>query len=199
MTPLLTTKPTSVPAPSVEISPALTQAHDTDLVAQPAMRVWWLYVIVTASLLLIKFTLLLQFSWLEPVWRVGVALAAIGLAYLYLQRITTIYQLNAIELTGKVGVFSKRITRIPLNRITNYESHSSFFERLLGLSNLLIDTPGGASYELTLSQLCHRDAERFSARLRQLIAQQKIADAGSNTELRQLRAQALDNALRAEI
>lgn len=166
------------------------QDEPFQILALPSLKVWWLYVIGFLTLLLVKFIFFHEFIAFNAYWRIVVAIGILALGYLYLERITTVYNLNAIELTGREGVFSKSVTRIPLNRITNYESQASFIERILGLNNLLIDTPGGNGFELKLKQLNYTDAENISARLRQLLAQQKIADAGDNRELRTLREQA---------
>jgi uncharacterized membrane protein YdbT with pleckstrin-like domain len=180
----------SQPSENRAITQPSKQAEPSQILALPSLKVWWLYVIGFLSLLIVKFIFFHEFEVFSAYWRIVVAIGILILGYLYLERITTIYNLNAIELTGREGVFSKTITRIPLNRITNYESQASFIERLLGLNNLLIDTPGGTGFELKLRQLNHIDAENISARLRQLLAQQKIADAGDNQELRSLRQQA---------
>ena len=129
----------------------------------------------------------------ELLWRSFVLAGAFYLGYLYLIRVTTSYTLNVLEVAGRSGVFSTKVVRIPLNRITNYECKASFFERLLGLNNVMLDTPGGTGYELTMSRLSKRDSDTIVENLRYPMGQQKIAEAGSNEELRSLRKKAIRN------
>ena len=158
---------------------------------RPSLRLWWIYLFGFGCVLVVKLTLLLELPDLEWPWRMTVLGGALTLLYLFLKRRLTVYRLNAIELIGREGVFTKRVTRIPLNRVTNYDTHASLLDRLLGLNNIFIDTPGGTGYEMALKQLDQYDAQLLSGRLRKLLAQQKIADAGHNQQLRAVRQRAM--------
>jgi uncharacterized membrane protein YdbT with pleckstrin-like domain len=158
--------------------------------ARPSLRLWALYCLVFLGVLATKFSFFEIIPYAEIVWRAGVIIGALGLGYLYLLRITTLYTINSIELVEYDGVFSRRVTRVPLNRITNYDFRASFLERILGIGDVLIDTPGGTGYELSLTNLNRADADKITNGLRDLIAQQKIADAGDNAALRDSRRRA---------
>jgi uncharacterized membrane protein YdbT with pleckstrin-like domain len=141
----------------------------------------------------IKAFLTIQEENFELFWRIIVLAGITYFGYLYLSHKNTTYTLNALEVMGTSGVFSRKTVRIPLNRITNYESSSTFLERLLGINNVMIDTPGGTGFELSMTRLLKKDSELVVGHLRFLIGQQKIAEAGSNQKLKSLRQKAVSN------
>lgn len=161
------------------------------LSVKPSSKIILLYSGLFLCALVLKYMLISEMHNFELIWRAGVLAGTSALAYCFLRRMTTTYTINAIEVTGETGILSKKITRIPLNRISNYETFSSFTERILGLTDVLIDTPGGAAFELKLLELDKKDADCVTKVMRELIAQQKIAEAGSNDKLREMRERAL--------
>jgi len=164
-----------------------------ELVCKPSLRVWFIYAFIFIAALSIKFYFMVDEQHFELLWRSIVSAGVIYLGYLYLMHVTTSYTVNVLEVIGHSGVFSRKVVRIPLNRITNYECRTSFVERVLGLSNVMIDTPGGASFELIMARLLKHDSDNIVEHLRYLMGQQKVSDAGSNVELKSLREQALWN------
>lgn len=171
-----------------------TNSLDFDeIIIQPSLRIWYIYLCIFILILLAKLVFMLEQQYFELLWRGIVSAGAAYLAYIFLSHITTSYTVNALEVVGHSGVFSKKVVRIPLNRITNYECKASFLERVIGMNNVMLDTPGGTGYELTMSRLLRRDADLVVGHLRYLMGQQKIAEAGSNKELRTLREKAVVN------
>jgi len=110
-----------------------------------------------------------------------------------LARLTSVYTLNPLEITATVGILSKSSIRIPLNRICNYEVRRTFLERIVGLGDVMIDTPGTSGHELVMAELDKSVIDAMLTQLNTLLAQQKIAEAGDNTELREAREDALEN------
>lgn len=163
------------------------------LVLRPSLRLWVIYCAIFIAALSAKLFFTHEQENFELLWRSFVLAGGVYLGYLYLKRVTTSYTLNVLEVVGRIGVFSTQVVRIPLNRITNYECKASFLERLLGLNNVMLDTPGGTGYELTMSRLSKQDSDTVVETLRYLMGQQKIAEAGSNEELRSLRKKAIGN------
>lgn len=132
-----------------------------------------------------------EFAWFDVLWRVVFGAGVIYLAYLYLSRITSIYEINPIEVSMEIGIFNKRRKTAPINRITNVELNRSLIKRILGLADLHVDTPGGADIELDLTEMDRADAEAFSKLLAWHIGTQKVADADDNVALKRSREAAV--------
>lgn len=162
-----------------------------DLVVSPSLRIWAIYCLIFLGILSAKLLFLRELDQFELLWRGMLLAGASYLGYIYLFHVTTCYRLNPLEVVGQSGVFSKKIIRLPLNRITNYECKASFIERILGISNVMLDTPGGAGYELAMYRLPDKDSARIVSNLRYLMGQQKIAEAGSNELLKTFRQKAV--------
>ena len=160
---------------------------------RPSLKVWFIYVCIFIAILCTKLFFLLEQQNFQLLWRCIVLYGAIQLSYLLLAHLSTSYSVNALEIIGRSGVFSKKSIRIPLNRITNYECNANFIERMLGLNNILIDTPGGTGYELKMARLKKQDSVQIIQHLRYLMGQQKVAEAGSNEELRSIREKSMQN------
>ena len=124
-------------------------------------------------------------------WRVIVLAGITVVGYMYASRVTTIYAINPLEASICKGILSKTTSSAPLNRITNFELRRTFFKRLFGLADLYIDTPGTTEVELKMTELNVHDALEFRNFLSLHLAQQKIAEAGEDEELRQIRKAAL--------
>ena len=101
-------------------------------------------------------------EWASWLWRTLALVGVLVLGYHYLARITSVYEINALEVTTDIGIFSKRRNAAPLNRITNFQVDRPFLQRLLGQANLLVDTAGGDGIELALNEMNRKDAEQFA-------------------------------------
>ena len=53
------------------------------------------------------------------------------------------------------GLFSKSETVVPFSRITNYSIRQSFFDRIVGISNYIIETAGSSLPEIVLMGYPH--------------------------------------------
>jgi len=102
-----------------------------------------------------------------------------------------VYEINPLEISIEVGIFSKSRAAAPLNRITNFELRRSLLERIFGLANLLIDTAGSSDVEVGLHSMRLSDAENFAKVLSLNLGQQKIIDAGEDKQLREDRVEAV--------
>lgn len=75
----------------------------------------------------------------------GIALIAIsflGLAWSFITWRTTHFVVTTDRLIFRVGVFAKRGKEIPLERINDIAASQTFFERLIGSGDLLIESGG---------------------------------------------------------
>ena len=105
----------------------------------------------TASTLLWRMSFLFVFSWI---------------GYLVIKRNTTKYIITSDNISSESGIFLKTIIKVPLHRISDYKIDSSLVERLIGVSNIMIDTSGGsAGYELTMHDLENKDVDIIVAKL----------------------------------
>jgi len=132
-------------------------------------------------------------GWAPWLWRTLVVIGVLVLGYHYLARITSVYEINPLEISTDIGILSKRRDAAPLNRITNFQVDRPFVQRLLGQANLLVDTAGGDGVELKLKEMKRKDAEQFAKLLTLQLGQQKIVEAGSDQHLRSARSNALDS------
>lgn len=170
----------------------MNSASTTDgfVIVRPSLRLWYIYLFAFLTILIVKGTYFEVIPFAEALWKIAVLSGAIVIGYQYLQRATSRYVLSPIELVGYTGVFSRRVTRLPLNRITNYDFRASFLERLVGIGDVMVDTPGGAEFELRIRELNREDATAITEGLRDLLARQKIAEAGDDKDLREIRRRA---------
>ena len=136
-----------------------------ELVFKPSLKVWGIYLILFVVGLVLKFILMTKFEISPLIWRWIVTSGVLYLGYLYARHVTTSYALNPTEVVGRSGLFSRRVIRIPLNRITNYDCHASLIDRLLGLRRVRIDTPGSTGFELVMTRLRKVDADRILGQL----------------------------------
>lgn len=163
-----------------------------EIKVRPSLRILTLYITVFLLLLTSLFYFFENSALFELLWRVVIMLGAITIGHAAISRIHTRYTLDPLDLTEISGYFSKRAIKVPLNRITDYQVSRSFLQRLLGLGNIYINTPGGIGYELILRELTEQDLTTMANGLENLFEQQKIADAGRNEALVSARKQALD-------
>ncbi len=76
---------------------------------------------------------------------VGVAailVTALWLLWRYLTWVTTNFVITTDRLIFRRGVFAKSGIEIPLERINNVNFHQTFFERVIGAGDLLIESAG---------------------------------------------------------
>jgi putative membrane protein len=71
------------------------------------------------------------------------------------------------------GVLSRRLALAPYKRITNISAKQSFFERLLGLVTLNVDTAGGDMSEVVFRRITKSDAQAAEVFLRKIIDGQR--------------------------
>ncbi len=96
-------------------------------------------------------------------------------AYFMKYRITDQY----VELFE--GIISRRQKRAPWLKITNFTVEQNVVERILGVTNINIDTPGHDQWEIELTNVTKEDGEQIVALLQDYIPDAKGA-AASTTE-----------------
>ncbi|HEY2794098.1 MAG TPA: PH domain-containing protein [Micromonosporaceae bacterium] len=100
-------------------------------------------------------------------------LAVIGLALVvwltlipYMKWHSTHYVFTNERVITRVGIFSRDLESIPLNRVNDVSSHQSFFDRLLGAGSLTIESAGDHGQD-TFKQIPH--VSRVTRQLHELI------------------------------
>lgn len=164
------------------------------LESRPSAKLASIPAIFFLVILAVKITFLDSFASLNTFtlfWRIIVLLGFAVVGYMYVSRVTTRYVLSPLEASVCEGILSKSTHAAPLNQITNFELKRPFWKRIFGLADLYIDTPGTTEVELKMSEMNLEDALRFRKFLSIKLGQQKVAEAGDETELREEREAAL--------
>jgi len=167
----------------------------------PSPAIVYIYLAMFIGALVLKSVVFVDLGWFDDgsaewaswLWRALVVMGVLVLGYHYLARITSVYEINPLEVTTDIGILSKQRNAAPLNRITNFRVDRPFVQRLLGQANLMVDTAGGDDIELMLTEMKRKDAERFAKILTLQLGRQKIVEAGSDSSLRSARSSALDS------
>ncbi len=94
----------------------------------------------------------------NQVWWGCFGLLVILLCFAFLRRWTTTYAINSNEARCVSGILARQGVVAPLLSISNANVNQSFLERLLGLANLQLDTPGGSTREITFARILKSQA-----------------------------------------
>ena len=98
------------------------------------------YVVSTfASLLIAAVVSFLNLGFLVAVG--GVVLAFLPSVVRHIRHVHTIFTLTSVKLEISEGLFSKTTRNIPLRHIQDVSVRESFRERLLGIGDIVLDTP----------------------------------------------------------
>lgn len=108
---------------------------------------WWyliepaatLLAVIVASILLAVFFDVTALTYLSVA---ALVVAAIWMGWRLWTWRTTHFVVTSDRLIFQAGVFAKRGVQIPLERVNNVNFNQSFFERLLGTGDLLIESGG---------------------------------------------------------
>jgi len=85
---------------------------------------------------------------------VALSLAAALIAgYALLTVYSNRYSLSNEEVTIDKGILNRVHRSVPLANVDNITVHRSISDRLLGMGDICIDSPGGTGYELVLSHV----------------------------------------------
>lgn len=76
------------------------------------------------------------------------------------------YEVTADTVDIRSGVFSRRDREIPIRRIQNVDTSRNVVQRLLGITEVRLETAGGGSTEASLRYVSPEAANRFRERLR---------------------------------
>ena len=76
----------------------------------------------------------------------------------------TYFQLNENEFRLESGVFVKNIRVVPFERIQSVDVHEPFLARIFGLSELIVESAGGANSQTVVRYLSLTDAKELRAR-----------------------------------
>lgn len=158
-----------------------------------SLRIPIIYTILAFSILISAYIALSSMPLIDTAWRIALGFTLILLAHSFLKRKTTWYVLDALEIIEHSGIILHKLKRIPLNRITNYETQSRVMEKISGLAELAIDTSGGTGFEMVIREIPREKLKYFMESLSILLGEQKIIDAGSDVALARKRKDALSD------
>jgi uncharacterized membrane protein YdbT with pleckstrin-like domain len=113
-------------------------------------------------------------------------LAVIGLALIvwltvlpYMKWHATHYVFTNERVITRIGVFSRDLESIPLNRVNDVSSHQSFFDRMIGSGSLTIESAGDHGQD-TLKQIPH--VTRVARELHELVDPDQSRPAASTAK-----------------
>lgn len=101
-------------------------------------------------------------------WSAAVILISIALIHTRLHQ-RTYLALRSEELVYEFGIINHHTTTVPLHMITDSQVTRLWFDRLIGVSTLRVNTSGGAGYEITAEDFPAADIARIHAELLKLI------------------------------
>jgi len=125
----------------------------------PSGKLIKLYAVFFVAVVVIGRLTTHSFQYDVAFWGSVLALGGLWLFYLYLVRVTSLYTIDAMHITSSIGLLAKTVSKIPLNRISNYEVRQTFFQRMLALGDVFIDTPGSKDFELKMTELDKADID----------------------------------------
>ncbi len=140
------------------------------VVAVPLLLIAGLYLLLTASgpdfLLPIGSIPVMQV--VLGLWALAVIFAAIALIHTRLHQ-RVYLALRSEELVYESGILNHHTVTVPLHMITDSQVTRMWFDRLIGVSTLKVNTSGGAGYEITAVDFPYEEIARMHAELLKLI------------------------------
>ncbi len=85
----------------------------------------------------------------------------------------TSYRITDQYVELEEGIVARKSKRVPWLKITNFTREQSVSGRMLGLVNVLIDTPGHDQWELEFFELAMADADRIMELLQEYVPDAK--------------------------
>lgn len=110
---------------------------------------WWYFVKPTSTVVLLLVGVGLAYN-IDYLPLVLLGLAAINLVWLgwrYLTWVTNNFVLTTDRLIDRKGVLAKRVREIPLERINDLSINQSFFERIIGAGDVMVESAGERGQE----------------------------------------------------
>jgi len=136
------------------------------------VRNYWLATII-AALLIFAGGYFLVFSgnvmWGLASGGAGVLLVAVGIAHSSLNRKFTSLYLSEEELVYEEGVLSHHKRMVPIHMITDSTVQRSFFERILGIADLHVNTSGTGETEIIANDFSYAEIEKLHKEIYRLI------------------------------
>ena len=152
--------------------------NDHETVALDMNPHWWYFakaaIVLVAAIVLSIVWIVLGDSWFESslgwVAIVLIVVSVIWLVIRYMKWATTNFVVTSDRVIFRTGMFAKSGIEIPLDRVNNVIYGQSFFERVIGAGDLLIES-GGETGQQRFTDIRHPD------RVQKLIFAQKSAQA----------------------
>lgn len=154
---------------------------------------WWFFVSPTLSFIVVVVAAILVGTAVHVQYLGAVLLALMGVTALwwvlrYFKWVTTNFVVTTDRLIFRNGILSKSGREIPLDRLNDISFHQSFFERLIGAGDLMIESAGERGQEqftdiprparvqnaiyAEVDRMKDRDAERAAGRNQPSIPEQ---------------------------
>lgn len=107
-----------------------------------------------------------NFAWIAPI--VFLILSITGVAYSFARYRNWAYELRDDYLYLEYGVLTKVKTKVPYVRIQHIDTQRNVFDRLLGLSNLVVFTAGSRGADVSIPALLPDKADSLQEELRKV-------------------------------
>lgn len=101
-------------------------------------------------------------------WSVAVILMGIALIHTHLHQRVYLALRNE-ELVHEFGIFNRHHVTVPLNRITDSLIYASWFDRILGVATLKVNTAGGKEFEIIATDFPNQGVKLIHAELNKLL------------------------------
>jgi len=110
---------------------------------------WWYFVkpVATLVLLLVGVGFAYNIDYLPLVLLGLAALNLLWLGWRYLTWVTNNFVLTTDRLIDRQGVLAKHVREIPLERINDLSINQSFFERIIGAGDVMVESAGERGQE----------------------------------------------------
>jgi putative membrane protein len=79
--------------------------------------------------------------------------SAAVVAYILITTASYSYEMGSEELVMNQGILNKTSRSVPVSNIDNVTVNRTMLDRILGVGDICIDTPGGTGYELVLKHV----------------------------------------------
>ncbi|PIT84500.1 hypothetical protein COU37_03160 [Candidatus Micrarchaeota archaeon CG10_big_fil_rev_8_21_14_0_10_45_29] len=136
------------------------------------VRNYWVSTIIAVALILAGGYFLVfagNMAWGLGAIGVGILLVVIGIAHSALNRKYTSLYLSEEELVYEEGVLSHHKRMAPIHMITDSTVKRSFFERILGIADLQVNTSGTSEIEIIANDFSYSEIDRMHKEIYRLI------------------------------
>lgn len=99
----------------------------------------------------------------------GIGIVAIGIAHSIVNSKTTYLELDDKQIVYDSGIFSHHRITAPISMVTDSTIKRTFFERIVGIADLHVNTSGTATVEILANDFDHEEVFEIHEKLNKMI------------------------------